>query len=207
MRLDERGEEQARVLAGRLAKLPLAAVVSSPLERCVQTANVIAATYEGLGVVTDERLAECQYGDWTGKELKALAEEDLWKVVQQHPSAVVFPRGEALRDMQSRAVAAVRDWNDRIAAEHGPDALYVLCTHGDVIKAVVADALGMHLDLFQRITVDPCSLTVIRYTPLRPFLLRLNDTGGEVDGLLPPPPDRAPANASDAVVGGGAGAP
>ncbi len=205
--LDERGEEQARGLAERIAKLPVAAVVSSPLERCVQTANVIAAVYEGLDVVTDERLAECRYGDWTGKELKALAEEDLWEVVQQHPSAAVFPGGEALRDVQFRAVAAVRDWNDRIAAEHGPDALYVLCTHGDVVKAVVADALGMHLDMFQRITVDPCSLTVIRYTPLRPFLLRLNDTGGEVDGLLPPPPDQKPANASDAVVGGGAGAP
>jgi broad specificity phosphatase PhoE len=108
--------------------------------------------------------------------------------VQVHPSAARFPGegAEALRDMQARAVAAVRDWNAALAAEHGPDAVYLACSHADVIKAVVADALGMHLDMFQRITVDPCSVTAIRYTPLRPFLLRLNDTGGDVAGLSPP---------------------
>ena len=84
-------------------------------------------------------------------------------------------------DVQHRAVSAVRDWNARL----GPDATYLVCSHGDVIKSIIADSLGLHLDLFQRIQVDPCSLTVIRYTPLRPFLIRLNDTGGSVADLRP----------------------
>jgi probable phosphoglycerate mutase len=105
-------------------------------------------------------------------------------------------------DMQHRAVTAVRDWNARL----GKDATYLVCSHGDVIKAIVADSLGLHLDQCQRIVADPCSLTVIRYTPLRPFLIRLNDVGGAVDDLLPRPvaPDGA-GHESDAVVGGGAG--
>jgi probable phosphoglycerate mutase len=104
-------------------------------------------------------------------------------------------------DMQHRAVSAVREWNARL----GKDATYLVCSHGDVIKAIVADSLGLHLDQCQRIVADPCSLTVIRYTPLRPFLLRLNDTGGGVDDLLPRPKSADSAE-SDAVIGGGAGA-
>jgi broad specificity phosphatase PhoE len=107
-------------------------------------------------------------------------------------------------DMQYRAVTAIRDWNARL----GPDATYLVCSHGDVIKAIVADALGLHLDSYQRIQADPCSLTVIRYTPLRPFVIRMNDRGGAVDDLLPQPKDDQAAAgdaASDAVVGGGAG--
>ena len=112
--------------------------------------------------------------------------DPLWPVVQAHPSAVRFPgaAGETMLDMQHRAVSAVREWNERL----GKAATYLICSHGDVIKAIVADSLGLHLDQCQRIVADPCSLTVIRYTPLRPFLLRLNDTGGGVDDLLPPPP-------------------
>jgi probable phosphoglycerate mutase len=104
-------------------------------------------------------------------------------------------------DVQHRAVGAVREWNARL----GRDATYLICSHGDVIKSLIADSLGMHLDLFQRIQVDPCSLTAIRYTPFRPFLLRMNDTGGTVSGLVRP--DRRPRQArnEDAVVGGGAG--
>ena len=102
---------------------------------------------------------------------------------------------------QARAVAAVREWNARL----GPDATWLACSHGDVIKAVVADAMGLHLDQFQRIVVDPCSVTVIRYTELRPFVVRVNDTGGDVSGLIPPPKRRRPKASSDAVVGGGAG--
>jgi probable phosphomutase (TIGR03848 family) len=208
--LDDRGTAQARALGTRLASLPLDAIVSSPLDRCQQTAAAVAAAPEDRPAVqTDERFGECHYGDWTGQELKVLAKEDLWKVVQAHPSAVRFPGpgGEAMLDMQHRAVAAVRDWNTRL----GDKATYVICSHGDVIKAIVADALGLHLDLSQRIQADPGSLTVIRYTPLRPFLLRMNDTGGGVGDLLPrePEPDesgQATGNESDAVVGGGAGA-
>src|SRR5581483_2686469 len=153
-------------------------------------------------VETDDRLGECQYGDWTGQELKKLAKDPLWKVVQAHPSAAAFPNGEALRDTQSRAVDAVRAHNARL----GDDATWIAVSHGDVIKAIVADALGLHLDLFQRITIDPCSLTVIRYTPMRPFLLRLNDTCGAVDDLKPPKRRGRRRASSDAVVGGGAGA-
>ncbi|WP_242910308.1 histidine phosphatase family protein [Actinomadura terrae] len=206
--LDERGRAQVAALAGRLAPVPLAAVVSSPLVRCVETAEAVAAGRPGPAgkVETDERLGEVRYGDWTGRPLKELAEEPLWRVVQTHPSAVRFPgeEGEAMADAQHRAVAAVREWNARIAAEHGDDAVYAMCSHGDIIKAVVADALGLHLDQFQRIQADPASLTAIRYTELRPFVVRVNDTGGDVSALLPPPPGEGAAGSSDAAVGGGA---
>jgi probable phosphomutase (TIGR03848 family) len=183
-------------------------VVTSPLERCVQTAETLTKERDGLEAIPDERIGECRYGDWTGRSLKELAKEPLWKVVQQHPSAVVFPGpdGEALAHTQARAVAAIREWDARIAAEHGPDAVWVACSHGDVIKAVLADALGMHLDLFQRIVVDPCSLSVVRYTETRPFVVRVNDVGGDVGGLAPPKKrSRRSRRGSDAVVGGGAG--
>ena len=154
----------------------------------------------------DDQVGECKYGDWTGKPLQELAKDPLWPVVQAHPSAVRFPgpAGESMLDMQHRAVSAIRAWNVRL----GKDATYLVCSHGDVIKAIVADSLGLHLDQCQRIVADPCSLTVIRYTPLRPFLLRLNDTGGGVDDLLPPQKaeDSASTQSSDAVIGGGAGA-
>jgi probable phosphomutase (TIGR03848 family) len=207
--LDERGQAQAQRVAERLRPLPLATIVSSPLERCRQTADVVAEG-RGLSVVSDDRIGECRYGDWTGQELKTLAKDPLWTVVQAHPSAAVFPgpEGEALRDTQCRAVSAMRDWNAKVAAEAGPDATWLACSHGDVIKAVVADALGMHLDLFQRISIDPCSVTVIRYTELRPFALRVNDSGGSVQDLLSPKKatrGRRKAS-SDAVVGGGSGA-
>ncbi|KOG38554.1 phosphoglycerate mutase, partial [Streptomyces varsoviensis] len=128
---------------------------------------------------------ECDYGDWSGRKLAELFDEPLMTVVQQHPSAAAFPGGESIRQMQARAVDAVREWNQRVEDEHGADAVYLMCTHGDIVKAIVADALGTHLDLFQRIAVDPCSVTAIRYTPMRPFLLRLGDTG-DFAGLLPP---------------------
>jgi probable phosphomutase (TIGR03848 family) len=198
--LDERGREQAAALGRRLAGVPVAAVVASPLERCQETAAVLAAGRD-LAVETDDRLGECRYGDWTGQELKKLAKDPLWKVVQAHPSAATFPGGEALRDTQVRAVAAVRDHNARL----GDDATWIAVSHGDVIKAILADALGLHLDQFQRIQADPCSLSVVRYTTLRPFVLRMNDTGGGVDDLTPPKRRRSARRSSDAAVGGGAG--
>ncbi|XVQ07777.1 histidine phosphatase family protein [Spirillospora sp. CA-255316] len=214
--LDERGRAQVRDLGQRLAPVPLAAVVSSPLDRCLETAEAVAAGRGDLEKVqVDERFGEVRYGDWTGRPLKELAEEPLWRVVQAHPSAARFPGedGEALADAQHRAVAAVRDWNARIAAGHGDGAVYAVCSHGDIIKAIVADALGLHLDQFQRIQASPASVTVIRYTELRPFVVRLNDVGGDVRDLLPPPPasqeaegdDRGDAGGrGDAAVGGGA---
>ncbi|OAR27725.1 phosphoglycerate mutase [Streptomyces sp. ERV7] len=207
--LDERGAAQAAALPARLAGLPLAAVVSSPLERCRETLRPLLDARPGLALHTDERISECDYGDWSGRKLAELMEDPMMEVVQQHPSAAAFPGGESMPAMQRRAVEAVREWNARVEAEHGPDAVFVMCSHGDIIKSVVADALGMHLDLFQRISVEPCSLTAIRYTRLRPFLVRLGETG-DLGSLAPKESKEAgqeSAAASEAVVGGGAGAP
>jgi probable phosphoglycerate mutase len=204
--LDDRGRAQAGELGERLAGVRLDAIVASPLERCQQTAEIIAAALaERVPVQTDERLGECRYGDWTGRQLRHLAKEPLWPVVQAHPSAVRFPGpdGESMAHMQFRAVQAVLDWNARL----GPKAAYLICSHADVIKSILADSLGLHLDLMQRIVVDPCSVSIIRYTPLRPFLVRMNDTGADI-ARLTRPPDKAARPAvreGDAPVGGGAG--
>ena len=206
--LDERGRAQVEALAARLRPVPLAAVVTSPLDRCLETAAALAAGRDSLAPEVEPRLAEVRYGDWTGRPLKQLARQPLWKVVQQHPSAAVFPGadGEGLAETQARAVAAVREWDARVAAASGPGAVWVACSHGDVIKAVLADALGLHLDFFQRIFVDPCSVSVVRYTDTRPFVLRVNDTGGDVAVLLPPKRGRRRRQPpADAPVGGGAG--
>jgi probable phosphomutase (TIGR03848 family) len=204
--LDDRGRDQAGALAVRLLPVPLVAVVTSPLERTRETADLmLTGRRTDVARHVDERVGECRYGDWTGGSLKTLAKDPMWKVVQAHPSAAVFPgaEGEAMADMQHRAVAAVREWNDRL----GADAIYAIVSHGDVIKAILADALGMHLDQFQRLRVDPCSVSVIDYTPLRPFVSRTNDTGGSLADLARPAgTKRRKRAASDAVVGGGAGA-
>ncbi|WP_432017078.1 histidine phosphatase family protein [Streptomyces hydrogenans] len=201
--LDERGAAQAAALPARLAGIPLAAAVSSPLQRCRETLRPLLDARPDLPLHIEERVNECDYGDWSGRKLSELNDEPLMEVVQQHASSAAFPGGESMRAMQVRAVEAVRDWNARIDAEHGEDAVYALCSHGDIIKSLVADALGLHLDLFQRIHVDPCSLTVIRYTRLRPFLVRLGDTGD----LAALAPRETPDTSGTAEVGGGAGAP
>ncbi|MGL4173307.1 MAG: histidine phosphatase family protein [Actinomycetota bacterium] len=202
VRLDATGRDQAKALADRVSAVPLAAIVSSPLERCQETAAAMTALPRAgrahPPVVIDERWGECRYGDWTGQPLADLAHHDLWSVVQRHPSAMVFPGpdGESLRDVQHRAVNAVRQWNQQLSEEHGPHAIWAAVSHGDVIKAVLADALGMHLDEFQRLVVTPCSVSVIRYTPTRPFVLRVNDSGALADVIPEKPTD-------DAAVGGG----
>jgi probable phosphomutase (TIGR03848 family) len=213
--LDDTGREQAQALAGRLAAVPVAAMVVSPLQRCQETAAELIAVPGPKGAarpapVTDDRLGECRYGDWTGRSLKDLAKDPLWRVVQAHPCAVTFPgaQGESMPDMQHRAVASIREHDAAVAGAHGHDAVWVAVSHGDVIKAVLADALGMHLDSFQRIVVDPCSVSVVRYTPLRPFAMRLNDTGGDLGGFAPAARTgrrRRRTVSSDAVVGGGTG--
>jgi len=196
--LDERGRAQAAALAQRLASLRVDAIVSSPLERCVETAQAVADTV-GVPVTVDERFGECRYGEWTGRPLTELAKDDLWPVVQAYPSAGRFPGGESLAETAHRAVSAVHDYNTRLLAQHDTP-VYLVCSHGDVIKAILADALGLHLDQFQRIQIDPCSLSAVRYTRLRPFVLRINDVGGGTAGLRPPEDATG-----DAVVGGGAG--
>lgn len=200
--LDDHGRSQARDAAERLAGLPLAAVVTSPLERCRQTARLMAPEHRAS---VERRLAECDYGEWTGRPIKELAKEPLWRTVQAHPSAVTFPGGESMAAMSARAVAAIRDWDARIAAEHGPDAVWMAVSHGDLLKAVLADALGMHLDAFQRIQVDPASLSVVRYAEQRAFVVTSNSSAGSLAHLKPPKARRSRRRDSDAVVGGGAG--
>lgn len=203
--LDDTGREQTRSLAARLRPVPLAAVVTSPLQRCLETVDLLLADRDPVDRHLDERVGEVHYGDWSGRELKKLAKDPLWKVVQAHPSAMVFPGegGEAMRDMQARAVAAVREWNSRL----GEDAVYAVVSHGDVIKSVLADALGLHLDQFQRLVVDPSSVSVVTYTTLRPFVVRANDGGGDLSFLAPRTTRRRSRGprSSDAAVGGGGG--
>ncbi len=181
--LDDKGRQQAAELVDRLAELPIQAVVCSPLLRCRRTVEPLAAAL-GIEAEVDERFAEVDYGEWTGRKIGDLVKEPLWSVVQAHPSAAVFPGGEGLAQVQTRAVAAVRDHDARLAEQHGGDALWLACTHGDVIKAVVADALGLHLDGFQRVSADPASMSVIRYTQLRPFVLHVNHTGARLTSAL-----------------------
>ncbi|MCZ4520309.1 phosphoglycerate mutase [Rhodococcus sp. 14-2483-1-1] len=207
--LDDRGREQAQAVADRLGELPVAEIVRSPLLRCEQTVEPLAARL-GMSPVVEDRLVEVDYGQWTGRTIKELLAEPLWKVVQQHPSAAVFPDGEGLATVQQRAVQAVREHDARLAAQHGRDVLWVACSHGDVIKSVLSDAMGAHLDSFQRIVADPASISVVRYTSTRPFVLRTNDTGSDLSAFVPKAeePDTSESDnssSSDAVVGGGAG--
>lgn len=206
--LDDVGRDQARKAGERVAGLSLAAIVTSPLERCRETARAIAAALpEPPQPITERGLLECEYGEWQGRPIAELAKEKLWKVVQQQPSAVTFPGGESMPAMQARATAAIRRWDDQVTAEHGPDAVWMAISHGDIIKSILADALGTHLDQFQRIQVDPSSISIVRYTPVRPFVLGMNTHSGSLDWLRPPKRRRRrrPPTADDAVIGGGAG--
>jgi probable phosphomutase (TIGR03848 family) len=178
LHLSEQGREQAEALAGRLEPVPLDAVYASPLERCQETAAVVAGA-KGLKLETLEDVGEVRYGDWTGRTLKELGREPLWKVVQATPSAARFPGGESIFEMQARAVLAVEGLR-----EAHPKQTVALCSHADVIKALTCHYLGMHLDLCQRVVVSPASVTAIAFGPV-PYLVRLNDTGGNGD-LAPP---------------------
>ncbi len=198
--LDETGRDQAVSTADRLATVRLAAVVSSPLERCQQTAqHILDRQAAAPQAPVDDDLTECDYGQWQGRKLADLATEDLWPMVQSQPSAVVFPDGEAMAAMQARAVAAIRRRDTAIDAEHGPEAVWVAVSHGDVIKSILADALGMHLDLFQRINVGPASVSIVRYGAGRPSVYATNTDAGDLAWLS------KGIGSGDAPVGGGAG--
>ncbi|MGW5382023.1 histidine phosphatase family protein [Nocardia sp. NPDC003963] len=201
--LTGRGGEQALAVAERLTGLPIARIVTSPLLRCQRTVSPLAADL-GLEPVVDDRLAEVDYGEWTGRKIGDLLQEPLWQVVQRHASAAVFPGGEGLAQVQARAVSAIREHDRALAELHDGDQLWVACTHGDVIKSVLADALGIHLDGFQRIMVEPASLSVVRYTRTAPFVTRMNDTGADLSGLAPAP--KAESGTSGPVPGGEIGA-
>jgi probable phosphomutase (TIGR03848 family) len=178
--LTDEGREQARALARRLEPVAVHAIYSSPLERCLETAGIVAAA-RGLRVRELPEVGEVRYGDWTGRELGELATEALWRTVQLHPSGVRFPGGESLLEVQARAVAAVERLRE--GAEHAGQSVLVT-SHADVIKAVAAHYLGLHLDQFQRLAVGPASLTAFAFGPV-PRLLRLNEAGDLAD-LAPP---------------------
>lgn len=204
VRLDDTGEQQARAAAERIAVVPITALVTSPQERCRQTAKAIAtARSSSPKAVTERGLAECDYGEWQGRKIGELAKEKLWATVQRHPSAATFPGGESMVAMRHRAVDAVRRHDAAVEAEHGPGAVWVAVSHGDIIKAVLADALGMHLDLFQRINVDPASVSIVQYTVDRPYVLASNTHAGDLSWLVRPAGKRT--RRSGATVGGGAG--
>ena len=191
IRLDKLGRDQAARTAERLAVVPLVAVVSSPLERCRQTSRMILDRQTDSPAALVERgITECDYGQWQGRALSELAKEKLWTVVQTQPSAAEFPGGESLAAMQARSVAAIRRHDAVFESQHGPGAVWVAVSHGDIIKSILADALGMHLDLFQRISVAPASVS----------MLATNTDSGDLSWLC----DSGPV--ADAPVGGGLGA-
>lgn len=196
--LDEFGRGQAARAAERIAAVPVVAVVSSPLARCRQTARFVAEPH-ALATLLDPGITECDYGQWQGRPLRELAQEPLWSAVQNQPSAVTFPGGESMAAMQDRSVAAIRRHDAAVQAEHGDGAVWVAVTHGDIVKSILADALGMHLDLFQRITVNPGSVSIVRYGTTRPEVVATNTDSGDLSWL------RGAAPVGDAPVGGGAG--
>ena len=207
--LDEVGHQQAAEVAARVAGVPLRTVVTSPLRRCRQTAQaLVASRAEACPIQVEQGLIECGYGEWTGKTLRELSKDKLWGAVQHQPSAVRFPGGESMAEMSARTVGAVRAWDARLGAEHGPDAVWAAVSHGDPIKAILADALGMHLDSFQRIVVDPAAISIVRFTATRPFVITVNSTTTDLGAVFAPRPKgrRRKTPTPDAAVGGGLGA-
>jgi probable phosphomutase (TIGR03848 family) len=180
LHLADAGRSQAERAATRIGELKhVDAIYSSPLERAKETAAPIAAT-RGLKTRTERGLLECDFGDWTGAELKALMKLPEWKAVQRFPSGFRFPGGESFIEMQTRIVGTV----DRLRRAH-PGGVVVAVSHADPIKALVAHAMGTHLDLFQRIVISTCSVTAIAYTDSGPIVLTVNSTGSSLAELRP----------------------
>lgn len=179
--LDEVGRTQVARTAERLAPVALTAVVSSPLMRCRQTARAIVERQSGSPPTPlDRSLTEADYGEWQGRPISELSRDALWSVVQNRPSTAVFPGGESMTAMQERALAAL----DRYDRAFGPGAVWAAVSHADIIKAVLADAQGMHLDQFQRIAVAPASVSIVRYGERGAELIAANTDAGELAGLL-----------------------
>ncbi len=181
LHLSDKGREQAAAVAERVRPLTqrIGAVYASPLERTQETAAPIAKAVKKR-VRTNPGLLECDFGTWTGAPLKDLAELPEWKTVQRYPSGFRFPRGESFAEMQARITGAI----DTLVARH-PGATVVAVSHADPIKAAVAQALGTHLDLFQRIVISPCSITAVLYSTTGPVVLAVNSTGGDLAALAP----------------------
>jgi probable phosphomutase (TIGR03848 family) len=178
LHLADEGRRQADAVADRIGTLKaVAAVYASPLERARETAAPIAKRL-GLRVKVDRALDECDFGEWTGNDLKVLMKKPEWRTVQRYPSGFRFPGGESFAEMQTRITGAV----DRLRERH-PGGTVVAVSHADPIKAAVASAVGTHLDLFQRIVISPCSVTAVVYGDGGPTVLTVNSTTTEV----PPP--------------------
>jgi probable phosphoglycerate mutase len=178
LHLADSGRAQAQAAADRIAALKdVAAVYASPLERTRETAKPIAEA-RGLKVQIHRGLLECDFGDWTGAKLKDLMKLPEWQTVQRYPSGFRFPGGESFAEMQTRIVGAI----DELVARH-PGQTIVAVSHADPIKAALAQALGTHLDLFQRIVVSPCSISAVLYGSTGPAVLAANSTGDDLTRL------------------------
>lgn len=174
--LDEVGRSSTQALAKRLAEVNLAQVVSSPLERTQETASIL---FKGVEVALEDRLLECDYGDWQGAKLSELAVHELWPIVQQRPDEMIFPNGESMNEMSARASSAVREWDANLTAKHGDKVIWAAVSHGDIIKAICADAMGLPLRKFQSLLIEPASVSVIHYAESGSSVSKLNDTGTE----------------------------
>jgi probable phosphoglycerate mutase len=190
--LSDTGREQAARAAKKLAELPVVAVYSSPIQRCHETAEIVAGPHS-LAVQHLDDAMEADYGEWQGQKLADLAKTPLWRTVQINPSGARFPGGESLREMQARMIAAI----ESVVAAH-PGVVVVVVSHADPIRAAVAHFSGIHLDLFQRLWVSPASCTVLSFGPFGTSLMKLNDTG-DLEELKPPKPEGPePAVSTDA---------
>lgn len=169
--LNDEGRKQAAALGERLANANLTDVYSSPLERAVETAEAITAHYENLTVQIEEGVGEVRFGDWTGKKLRQLSRTRLWRVVQDTPSFARFPGGESFFEVQVRLVSSL----ERIRTRH-PTGRVAVVAHSDVIKLVFAHYAGVHIDLFQRLTISPASISILHLGRHGPRVIRMNDT-------------------------------
>jgi len=169
--LNDEGNKQAELLGERLAHAKLQAVYSSPLERAVETAEAILKHHSQLTIQIHEGVGEVDFGDWQGKRLKQLSRTRLWQVVQNYPSGARFPNGESFREMQFRVVGALEE-----ITQQNPRGMVAVVAHSDVIKAMMAHYLGMHLDLFQRLIISPASISIVALGRMGPRIVKVNDT-------------------------------
>jgi len=155
--LNQTGQSQSLRLAEILAKVPVKAIYSSPLERTLETAEPIANSL-GLPIIQLAGLLEMDYGEWQDQPLKLLRKQKLWKLIQESPSRVRFPGGESFLEAQSRICQEI----EQIVAVHAKNDLVICVSHADPIKLVICQYLGMPLDSFQRIFVAPGSMTMLQ---------------------------------------------
>ncbi|MGH2712232.1 MAG: MSMEG_4193 family putative phosphomutase [Actinomycetota bacterium] len=183
--LSEEGRRHAEDLARRVSEVPLDALYSSPLERCIETAGPISEA-SGLEVQILEGVLEIDYGSWTGKPFTTLSRTKLWKEFHgATPSSPRFPGGETLAEAQARAVGTVSE-----LAERHPKGTVAVVTHGDVVALVLAHFSGIHVDHFQRLEIAPASVTAIAVGAGAPRIRKVNDTGTLRDLVTPRPPRR-----------------